>query len=125
VYGQGLEGSTLNALTSDEASRTWAAGAGADASAAFGGYGALAALSNDGSQSLQDRLAQLQQQAATHGLQNGMALQRTMTGASVFALNASVVLTIPMLNIPFFFGLGMLGGLPPLPPPKNDKGPGH
>jgi hypothetical protein len=124
VYGQGLDGSTLEALTSDDANRTWATSAAAPGApgAALGGYAALAALSANGSQSLQDRLAQLEQQAATHGLQNGIALQRTLAAASGFAVNATFSMTIPVMNIPFFFGFGF-PALPPIPPSK-DKG-GH
>ena len=120
VYGQGLDGSTLNALTGDDANRTWATNTAPGV--ALGGYSALAALSMDGSQSLQDKLAQLEQQAATHGLQNGLALQRTLAATAGFAANATFTMTIPVMNIPFFFGFGF-PALPPIPPSK-DKG-GH
>ncbi len=122
VYGQGLSGPTLEALTTLDQNRQWSTSADASGVAPLGGYAGLAALSADNGRNLDQRLAVQQLQLATTGLQNSMALVHTM--GEMAQMTANVPLVIPVLNIPFLFGIPM--PLPvALPPPKNDQKGGH
>jgi hypothetical protein len=103
VYGQGL--ADAGALGAQEQGNAFASGGDPQA--------ALASLSSEGTRNLERQLTQQQLMAGTAGLQATIRTAQTLAAAA--QLLTPGAMTLPVMPLPFLFGLGGLPALPTLP----------
>jgi hypothetical protein len=103
VWGRGLDESTLQVLTRQDQSASYAS--------ADGAFTALATLTENGAATLERQTARQQAQSATVGLQQTLRLAQTLAVASQFVAPL-VGAVLPVMGFP---GFGL-----PLPPALGD-----
>jgi hypothetical protein len=108
AWGRGLDESTLQVLTRQDQSASYAS--------ADGAFTALATLTEEGAATLERQTARQQAQAATVGMQQTLRLAQTLVAATQIVAPL-VGIVSPVMSVP---GIGL-----PLPPAIGNDGKKH